>query len=273
MKTLKKLMMGALSLMLGMTIAACSSSNNLSSKNFSPAEKPLAEKVLGKWIISEIAGQPLPTNEKVVFTFAPDNKFYLTMSRTDNTSKYKKWDNRIPCAIKLDSNTFTITGSTDDGAIEAILTVNSITETEMQTITKFTIKAPDSTLTMTIPQRYVKTIDYSEEVLGLWEGRISSEQSVYDDHLEHRWEYKNDGSYVYYRHTDEGEWVSDVNKLSEYFVDGSLLCTRWEDNDGKEYREWWEIESIKDGVMNWTALRIGDDGKPFTATFSMTKVK
>lgn len=189
------------------------------------------------------------------------------LSATTSAAYYPKADH------ESGSRHFSGISGAYDGAIEAILTVNSITETEMQTITKFTIKAPDSTLTMTIPQRYVKTIDYSEEVLGLWEGRISSEQSVYDDHLEHRWEYKNDGSYVYYRHTDEGEWVSDVNKLSEYFVDGSLLCTRWEDNDGKEYREWWEIESIKDGVMNWTALRIGDDGKPFTATFSMTKVK
>ena len=38
-------------------------------------------------------------------------------------------------------------------------------------------------------------------------------------------------------------------------------------------REWWEIESIKDGVMKGTALRMREDGTTYTATFQMTKVK
>lgn len=36
---------------------------------------------------------------------------------------------------------------------------------------------------------------------------------------------------------------------------------------------WWEIESIKDGVMKWTALRMREDGTTYTATFSMTNMK
>ena len=48
MKTLKKLMMGALALMLGMTIAACSSSNNLSSKKNSIRRKALGRKSFGQ---------------------------------------------------------------------------------------------------------------------------------------------------------------------------------------------------------------------------------
>ncbi len=41
----------------------------------------------------------------------------------------------------------------------------------------------------------------------------------------------------------------------------------------EELREWWEIESISDGVMKWTALRQREDGTTYTATFEMTKVK
>ena len=40
----------------------------------------------------------------------------------------------------------------------------------------------------------------------------------------------------------------------------------------QENREWWDIESIENGVMKWKALRIGDDGASFFASFSMTKV-
>ena len=38
------------------------------------------------------------------------------------------------------------------------------------------------------------------------------------------------------------------------------------------YREWWEI-TIDGDKMNWTALREGDDGKTFTATFELNKVE
>ena len=62
--------------------------------------------------------------------------------------------------------------------------------------------------------------------------------------------------------------------MSDYFVDGILLCTRWKQTaDSKELREWWEIESIKDGVMKWKALRMREDGTTYTATFEMTKVQ
>ena len=64
------------------------------------------------------------------------------------------------------------------------------------------------------------------------------------------------------------------HRVMEYFVDGILLCTRWKQTaNSKELREWWEIESINDGVMKWTALRMRDDGTTYTATFQMTKVK
>ena len=38
------------------------------------------------------------------------------------------------------------------------------------------------------------------------------------------------------------------------------------------HREWWEIESIEDGVMKWKALRQNADGTTYTATFEMKKI-
>ena len=62
-----------------------------------------------------------------------------------------------------------------------------------------------------------------------------------------------------------------ANTLNEYFVAGKLLCMRWI-NAGTEYREWWEIESVENGVMKWKALRQREDGTTFTSTFEMKKV-
>lgn len=98
------------------------------------------------------------------------------------------------------------------------------------------------------------TDDYTTAILGLWEGRATSEM-IYNK--------------------VNGEWQLSDDALSDYFVDGPLLCTRWKNNgeNTTENREWWEIESIKDGVMKWTALRQKEDGTTYTAIFEMTKVE
>lgn len=64
-----------------------------------------------------------------------------------------------------------------------------------------------------------------------------------------------------------------MNTMAEYFVDGVLLCSRWKNvGDDTEKRESWEIASIENGVMKWTALRQREDGSTYTAQFSMTRV-
>ena len=57
-------------------------------------------------------------------------------------------------------------------------------------------------------------------------------------------------------------------------VEYKCLCTRWKNvGDDTEKRESWEIASIKDGKMNWTALRENADGSTYTSQFSMTRVE
>ena len=129
------------------------------------------------------------------------------------------------------------------------------------------------TTDMTI--RFVKvTDDYSQAILGTWEGRSTGEEgSEFDDGENHRWEYKADGTYIYYRKID-GQWREIGDAYANYFVDGPLLCTRWKnDVDGAaENREWWEITNLENGVMNWKALRQREDGSTYIATFQMEKI-
>jgi hypothetical protein len=112
--------------------------------------------------------------------------------------------------------------------------------------------------------------DYSRDILGTWEGRCTSKGSEFDDGQKHRWEYKDDGSYVYYV-KDGDNWVPGDDTTNEYFVAGNLLCTRWMEGT-KEFREWWDI-SIDGDKMNWTALRKDKAGKTFTVEFEMTRVE
>ena len=151
-------------------------------------------------------------------------------------------------------------------------TVTDINDSEFTANRKLTVTI-DGNVVVTEEKKlsFVKvTADYSQAIHGIWEGHVTSEQSEHGDNLEHRWQYNSDGTYIYYNQ-DGDNWIPNpTNTLNEYFVDGNLLCMRWI-NNSTEYREWWEIASIENNVMNWTALRKRADGATYTASFSMVK--
>lgn len=124
---------------------------------------------------------------------------------------------------------------------------------------------------MNLQLERIKTpANYQSLIMGTWEGHVTSEHSQYDDGKDHRWEFSTNFGYVYYV-KDGAEWVPSSNTKNEYFVDGRLLCTRWIDG-GEEYREWWEIVSLDEETMIWTALRKNDSGEAYTASFAMKRV-
>ena len=239
-----------------------------------PADN-LAEKIIGKWITADKNGQPMLTNEKRVVTFVSATKAYMSASFT-HIPVSTQWLDQIEADVVISDNKVTLTMHPEERVtVVDEYTVLAIDATGFTANLKVT-----TTLNGELSYEHESIIrltkvnrDYSEAILGTWEGHVTnSEGSVYDDGETHRWEYKADGTYVYYV-KDGDDWVPyKGNTLNEYFVDGVLLCTRWIDND-VENREWWEIASIKDGVMKWKALRPKEDGSTYTATFEMRKVE
>jgi hypothetical protein len=235
----------------------------------------IGDNIIGKWIKTDVDGQPAPTNEKVIFTFVSLTEAYRSASFNDHSETVGTlWNDNLRMNVVIDGNKMTLTGIVDEHrTCEVVFVVSSISATEFTAKLTVTVKA-DGNVVLSIEDtdRFVRvTDDYSQVVHGIWEGHITSEQSEYGDNLEHRWQYNNDGTYIYYNQ-DGDSWIPNpTNTLNEYFVDGNLLCMRWI-NNGTEYREWWEIASIENNVMNWTALRKLDDGTTYTASFSMTKV-
>lgn len=179
--------------------------------------------------------------------------------------------NRGFCVIN--GNVVTITATNSEGELlENEFIITNISDSEFTANRKFT-----RTLEGTDPVIIEETItfskvnnDYSDDIIGTWEGRCTSEGSVFDDGQDHRWEYKDDGTFVYYI-KDGDSWVPSKDTMNEYFVAENLLCTRWME-DGQENREWWEI-TIEGDKMNWTALREDEEGNTFTASFEMVKVE
>ena len=234
----------------------------------------LEEKIIGKWMAADRDGNPIPTNEKMVITFVSATKAKISASLNAHPEAGTPWDEEIEADVNISGNKVNVSFHRNErhtAVHEYIIT--SIDGSEFTANHKVT-STVDGEVVFFIEDvvHYVKqTADYRQAILGTWQGRCTSEGSVFDDGQEHRWEYRADGSYVYYR-LDGTAWVPYGDDFAEYFVDGNLLCTRWR-NSGEETenREWWEI-TIDGNQMHWTALRQNPDGTTFTATFEMSKI-
>lgn len=240
-------------------------------------ENKLEQQIIGKWITTDVDGHAELTNNKSVITFLSPTQAVISTSRA-NLSENQGWASHLNASVVMDGNKVTITGQ-PNAHITIIydITVRSITDTNMEgTFMHNTLRDGEVVSTNgPMEMRWVKiTTDYEQAILGLWQGHVTSAMgSAYDDGEDHQWEYLADGTFRYYLQDEDGNWVTNPDQtLSQYFVDGVLLCTRWV-IDGTENREWWEIASIANGVMNWTALRQNEDGTTYTATFQMEKVE
>ena len=232
-------------------ICGASVFTSCSSNDDNPTPKPdmnLAEKIIGKWIVADLNGEPCPTNLKAVVTIVSPTKAYGSLS--DAYSPV--WNEDVEADIKIDGNKMTITAKEDDDISHVLyVTVSSITDKEMILSSDWTIfiDGEEAYHESYGSERWLRvTNDYENAIIGLWEGRsTSSATQEFDDGENHRWEFMADGTFRYYNRVD-GAWKLSDDDYANYFVDGPLLCTRWK-NTGLsqvENREWWEIEGIND---------------------------
>ena len=230
----------------------------------------IEKNIIGKWILTNKNGQPALTNEKRVYDIVSTTEAYVDSSRVIEKSDTYLWHSGDKADVSIMDNVVTITGKNGSSTHE--FTISEINDNEFTANRKLTVtKEGSDPLVRENVVTYTKTNDdFSKDIIGTWEGHCTSEGSVFDDGQDHRWEYKDGGTYVYYV-KDGDDWVPSEDTMNEYFVAGNLLCARWMEN-GQENREWWEI-TIDGDKMNWTALREDEDGKEFTATFEMKRVQ
>ena len=123
-------------------------------------------------------------------------------------------------------------------------------------------------------QRFVKVAkDFKQDILGLWECTgLTGIETNNDSNA--RLEFLADDTYKFWRKNDAGEWEAvTTREFQDYFVDGTLLATIWKNQGEDELREWWEIASIADGQMQWTALRQQTDGSTIQQGMTWKKIE
>ena len=238
---------------------------------FTSCNKPatdLSDKVQGKWIVADLDGEECPTSFKSVVTFESATKGCYSISEINTMT----WENRTPAEVTFHEDGFT--AIEEDGLFTSVLTatVNSITDNEMRLTTEWTLTEGTTVLLHEFyNERWVRvTDDFEQSILGTWEAQVQNG----DNPQTWRWEFKADGTYVFSLKNGDDHWQVFEDEMSEYFVDGSLLCTRWQNSaSSDENRDWWEIVSIQDGKMKWTALRLDEDLTTHTETLELSKVQ
>jgi hypothetical protein len=181
----------------------------------------------------------------------------------------------VEADVVISGNKVTVTNHSDEHttAVEEF-TITSIDDKEITANRKITVTV-DGNVTRSSEDSFrltKTTADYSAAILGTWEClEITGGETNNDDNA--RLEFLTDGTYNFYRLNDTGQWEVVTNReFQNYFVDGTLLATRWKNAGEDELREWWEIASLANGQMQWTALRQNADGTTFQQGVKWVKV-
>ena len=243
---------------------SCKKDNNLK----------LEEKIIGKWMPAEIDGSPVVTDKKSIYTFVSTTKAYMSVSTNPQQGGVTVWNDQKELDVAINGNTMTLTNHSDEHTtMVEEFNVTAIDGSEFSAKHKLTVTV-DGTVVLHNEGviRFVKqTADYTAAILGLWECQELTGIETYND-ANARLEFFADGNYNYWRKNDNGEWEAVTDReFQNYFVDGTLLATRWKNIGEPELREWWEIASLANGEMQWTALRQNADGN--TAQQGMRWVK
>ena len=248
----------AAALICGATMfTSCSTDDN----PVKPTEN-LAEKLIGKWMLASIDGQPEPTDGKAVYTLTSPTKAYISASVYAHPAVGSYWGKHFEADVVFEGNKMTVNSKVDEHmSVVDVFDITTINATEFTANVKTTLFT-DGTEIFTVERvaSFEKiNRDYKDAILGLWECKGLKGGETYNDDND-RLDFFNDGTYNYYRKNDAGEWEAvTTREYQEYFVDGILLCTRWKDVNGEEHREWWEINSLEGDQMQWKALRTNDD--------------
>ena len=263
-------MMAAIVVCGALVFTSCSSDDNDSNID------NLSEKIIGKWMPAELDETPVLTDKKSVYTFVSATKAYMSVSTNSQQGEATVWNDQKELDVVINGNTMTLTNHSDEHTtMVEEFNITAIDGSEFTANHKITVTVDgDVVLSNEGSIRFVKqTADYFTAILGTWECQEITGGETYND-PNARLEFLADGTYNFYRKDEGGQWQTVITReFQDYFVDGTLMATRWKDAGAAEQREWWEIAELSGNEMRWTALRQNADGTTFVQGTKWKKVE
>lgn len=220
--------------------------------------------LLGTWVIDCIDDRQLPTNSNIIYDFLSDGTVKECFCE-ESEEQGSQWIEGL-LKYNLSGDLLTINIEQDKRIIHIkILDFNN------DTMVWRMVNDEDGKGETFYPQVYrVRKIknNYKSAIIGMWEGHCVTPG---EDQSPHRWQYKEDGSYVYFSKNDLGEWIAKEDNKGKFIVYGDLMTTTWNNlNSGgveTENCELWNI-TIEKKEMSWQAVR--ENNK--VVKFEMTQI-
>ena len=251
-----------------MIFVSCKKDNKDNPVNPTPS---IAEQIVGKWLYIEADGEMVETSESSITNFVMEGstlKAYTSISM----NKYNLWAYNYPTDVLVEGNKLTLTMEKDDITTIEEFTNISINGDELRYTCDYTILRNGEVIEEMGPYqlRCVKVHDdYSQIIIGKWLGVITSDEPGYvpQPFCE---EYLADGTNIEYNLVD-GEWVPVEADYAEYFVDGNLLCTRWQYPGHAEEGENCIFMSYADNVLIIKEVVL-KNGNLYTETSTLRRI-
>ena len=129
----------------------------------------VAEKIIGKWIVTDKNGHPAATNEKVVYNFTSATKAYLSASLNGHPDAATPWYDLIEADVVIEGNKVTLTMHPDEHIMSVHeYVITAINESEFTANLEVTVMKDGN---MVLNQKVLFTLtkvkaDYSAAILS-----------------------------------------------------------------------------------------------------------
>lgn len=251
-----------------MVFVSCKKEN----KDNNPVNPPsIAEQIVGKWLYIESDGEMVETEESSITNFVMEGttlKAFTSISQ----KQYDLWAYNYPTEVEIDGDKLTLKMQKDDITTVEEFTNITVSGDDLYYNSMYIVLRNDEVIEDLGPfQLHCVKVhdDYSQIILGRWEGTITSDEPGFEPQPFCE-KYLADGTNIEYALID-GQWVEVETDFAEYFVDGNLLCTRWQYPGQEEERENCILMSYIDNTLIVKEVVVRN-GNLYTQTSTLHKV-
>lgn len=251
-------------------VASCKDDDDLGNP---PTKQEIEKFISGKWRLAEKNKDLCPSNECDILTFGKDGRSTNSYAADSYGKSGGLWFNKMESKYSINNNVLSMYDFVGGPEADARITHNIRKITANEMITDFVEVSEGGHVSHPNERRkYVKVnVDYADAIVGMWEGTghtgFETEGNYY-----HRWEYKADGTYVYYDKVGDKFVEHAADSVCKYIVDGDWLATYWLSKTNQAKQEWWTLKRVDANVMEWENYRIqGSESALQTFTFKRIK--
>jgi len=235
----------------------------------------LNKHLLGDWYIDAVEDEDIDTDSRHLFTYEADGTVYYTPS-IKALKNLNIWGHHFKGSYTINGNTVEQQVALADKNIlfTQQMNVKYVDDARLKSITNAETFVNGESRHVVKDENDTKLKElykYDINIVGVWGARLLyGTDENYEKDKSYQLEFKADGTFKFYSQNEQEEWVEEERVLSEYFVEGNTVYTRWQKAGSDEVKyQSWEYSSYYKYEMDWSASRkYGEDIKQVNIRFN-----